>query len=133
MKRSRWIPLLFLTLSLVVAGCGRLPGLATPTRRPLATVAAPIGSDVRITGVVRENYLGCEVDNVCMLEVDVGGGVLHVLYDYGEGERRCENRAIFAQASSLESGDRVEILAEVTASGNLSACDAGRYHIRKIP
>lgn len=68
-----------------------------------------------------------------MLEVNVGGAVLFVIYHYGEGEQRCDNSAVFERAWPLERGDRVEVFAEVIGSSTLSVCDALRYNIRKLP
>ena len=121
-----------LALTLLATACSGLPGAGRATGRP-ATVTAPAGSDLRLTGLVHENHHGCEIDIHCMLEVDVGGGVLFVIYHYGEGERRCDNSSVFERAWSLERGDRVEVFAEVIGSSTLSVCDALRYNIRKLP
>ena len=122
----------YLLLFPLLAACSQLPGLATPTRPPV-TVVAPVGSDTRIAGVVRHNYLGCEVDNLCLLEVDVGPGVVNVIYHFGESEQRCENTAVFDRAAALQRGDRVEVYARVLPGGALSVCGAQRYDIKRIP
>lgn len=121
-----------LALTLLATACSRLPSLLSATPPP-ATVTVPVGSDLRLTGVVYENDHGCEIDIDCVLEVDVSGGVLSVIYHYGEGEQRCENSAVFKRAWPLERGDRVEVFAEVIGSSTLSICDALRYDISKLP
>jgi hypothetical protein len=117
---------LLLALPLLAAACRH----ASPTRP--ATLAAPVGSALLLTGVVTENRHGCEVDISCELMVDTGRETVAVIYHYGEGQR-CENAAVFDQAWPLQRGDRVEVLAEVVAGRSLSLCDALRYYVRPLP
>jgi hypothetical protein len=98
---------------------------STASTITLLAPAAPIGSEVTITGVVVETIDTCVLDGICALVVDTPDRRYTVIYNVGEGE--CASSGMLDPAISI--GDTVEVFALVTGNGELSTCPSMDYYI----
>ena len=137
------IKLIVLILSLMVlilssAGCRALQPsgvgdqanqVPTPTQKALVL---PLNSEQKISGLVIENELGCVVDNLCLLRLQVADQTLIVVYHYGEWPP-CSNEQASQRGMTFVKGDQVEAFGQVVSQGELSTCDSSTYYIRPLP
>lgn len=124
-------PALFVGIGfLLAAGIWILGRYYNDTTPPIKHVPAP--KEIKVQGTVVENYLGCHVDGLCYLTLQLfDDSEIKVTYHYGEFPP-CKNTGSTFRAGLLENGDNVQVFGKTDSAGDISTCDSTEYYIKKI-
>jgi len=130
------LALLLLTPFIAVGRCSQSLHLA-PTANSSDGDELKRDSDgtATATGIVIENYLGCQVDAICYLQIRVGNKEVRVIYHPGEGENHI-NKTAYEQGAKAKKGTHIRAYGQYRKKGSLDIIEtfsSNTFYIRILP
>ena len=87
------------------------------------------------TGIVIENYRGCQVDAICYLQLRVGNKEVRVIYHPGEGENHI-NKTAYEQGAKAKKSAHIRAYGQYRRRGSIDIIEtfgSDTFYIRILP
>lgn len=126
--------IIILSLAILIIVAGGVYYLRSTAPKPLSTPVTSQfseGQEVKITGKVLENNLGCTIDVECYLRLLSNGRELSVVYAPPRG-MPCLNQQTSQQGIEIKVSDEVEVFGKIANENEIITCDSMNYYIKRL-